>query len=266
VPEPIRFQTFLAPNVRRVYQLIADRAGALLGCSATLDVGDDFAVFARGESEFGFICGLPYVELARLDPSPVIPIAAPVLHGERYGGRPVYFSDIIVGRDAPFTSFADLRGRSWAYNDRDSHSGYNLTRSHLVALNEVGTYFGTVIEAGFHQQAIRMVAAGEADAAAIDSQVLAIELREFPDLAARIRVIGTLGPSTIQPLVAAAHVPDHIREAVREVVLALASDPAARPVLDAACIDRFVPVRDGDYDDIRVMLAACEEAGFLTLA
>ena len=52
-----------------------------------------------------------------------------------------------------------------------------------------------------------MVAAGEVDAAAIDSQVLAIELRDHPALAAELRVIEVLGPSTIQPVVAARHLP-----------------------------------------------------------
>jgi hypothetical protein len=42
------------------------------------------------------------------------------------------------------------------------------------------------------------------DAAAIDSQVLAIELRDHPQLADRLRVIGSFRPSTtIQPLMAA---------------------------------------------------------------
>jgi hypothetical protein len=35
--------------------------------------------------------------------------------------------------------------------------------------------------------------------------------------------------------------------------------------LDRGFIDRFVAVSDGDYDDIRAMLATCEQAGFMTL-
>ena len=58
-------------------------------------------------------------------------------------------------------------------------------------------YFGAVIAAGFHQELIRLVDAGAVDASAIDSQVLAIALRDDPTLAARLRVIATFGPSTI---------------------------------------------------------------------
>ena len=196
---------------------------------------------------------------------PVEPLAAPVLQGDRYGGRPVYFSDVIVGRDSPFRSFADLRGGSWAYNDADSHSGYNITRYHLVRLRETGGFFGRVVEAGWHQRSIRLVATGEVDASAIDSQVLAVELRDHPELAARLRVIATFGPSTIQPVVAARRLPARLRAAIRAALLAMGDDPAARGPLAHGFIARFAPVDDASYDDIRAMLAAVEAAAFTTL-
>ena len=119
---------------------------------ADLVVGTSFEQFGNGEVDAGFICGLPYVQLARQTPAPVELLAAPVIRGDRYAGRPIYFSDVIVHRDSPVRTFADLRGRSWAYNDPDSHSGYNLTRHHLLMMGETHGFFGRVVEAGFHQQ------------------------------------------------------------------------------------------------------------------
>ena len=103
------------------------------------------------------------------------------------------------------------------------------------------------------------------DAAAIDSQVLAIELRDHPQLAARLRVIDTFGPSTIQPVVAASRLPEPLKDQVRELLVGLADDPSARPVLDYGFIDRFTPVGDAAYDDIRAMLATIEAAGWTSL-
>jgi ABC-type phosphate/phosphonate transport system substrate-binding protein len=102
------------------------------------------------------------------------------------------------------------------------------------------------------------------DAAAIDSQVLAIELRDHPQLAG-LRVIGAFGPSTIQPVVAANRLPDRLKDQVRDLLVTLADDPAARPVLDYGLIDRFTPVGDAAYDDIRAMLATIETAGWTSL-
>jgi phosphonate transport system substrate-binding protein len=75
---------------------------------------------------------------------------------------------VVVARDTSYHSFADLRGASWAYNEPSSWSGY------WVTLAQVGnwSYFEEVVAAGYHQRALRMVAAGKVDGAAIDCQVL----------------------------------------------------------------------------------------------
>src|SRR5215210_1749342 len=107
----VRFASFLAPNMFGVYRFVADYVGEKLGRQAELTVGRSFDEFAGGEADIGFLCGLPYVELARQPRPPVELLAAPVLRGTRYGGRPIYFSDVIVRADSPFRSFSELRGR-----------------------------------------------------------------------------------------------------------------------------------------------------------
>jgi phosphonate transport system substrate-binding protein len=263
---PLRFATFLAPNMWPVYRYLADRIGHRLERPVELVVGHSFDQFERGEADLGVICGLPYVWLADRRPPPVEPLAAPVLSGTRYGGRPVYYSDVIVRRDSPITCLEDLAGRSWAYNEPASHSGHTVTLYSLVAMGARPGFLGPVLQAGFHQRAIRLVHTGRVDAAAIDSQVLAIELRDHPRLAGGLRVVGAFGPSTIQPVVAASRLPAELKDQVRELLAGLGEDPAARPVLDHGLIDRFTPVGDAAYDDIRAMLAAIEAAGWTSLS
>lgn len=86
------------------------------------------------------------------------------------------------------------------------------------------------------------MASGDADAAAVDFQVLEIELRRHPDLAERLaerlKVVDELGPSTIQPVVA-----------------------AARDRLDDGLVRRFSAVAASDYDDIRAMALMARGAG-----
>jgi phosphonate transport system substrate-binding protein len=262
---PLRFATFLAPNMLPVYRLLAERIGDRLGRPVELVVGSSFDQFERGEADLGVICGLPYVWLADRHPSPVEPLAAPVLAGERYGGRPVYYSDVIVRHDNPITRLEELRGRSWAYNEPASHSGHTVTLYSLVAMGARPGFFARVVEAGFHQRAIRLVHSGAVDAAAIDSQVLAIELRDHPRLA-NLRVVGSFGPSTIQPVVAASRLPGRLKDAVRELLVELGDDPRARPMLVHGFIERFAVVDDAAYDDIRAMLATVQGAGWTSLA
>lgn len=263
--ERIRFASFLAPNMFGVYRFAADYVGEKLGRRTGLTVGRSFEEFAAGEADIGFLCGLPYVELARQPRPPVELLVAPVLRGARYEGRPIYFSDVIVRVDSPFRSFSDLRGRVWAYNDLDSHSGYNVTRHRLVSMGETRGFFGRVVEAGSHQRSIQMVCNGEIDAAAIDSLVLDVELRDRPALRERLKVIDVLGPAGIQPVVAASRLPEGLKIAVRDVLLAMGDDPAASARLTSSLVERFVAVTDEDYEDVRKMLVAAEEAGFMTL-
>lgn len=261
----IRFLTFLAPNMYPVYQAVARFVGAFLGVRTELEVGEGFDQIGSAPADVAFICGLPYVQLRRLHPAPVELLAAPVLAGARYGSRPIYFSDVIVRRGTPWRSFADLRGASWAYNDPDSHSGYNVTRHKLVQLGETRGFFGRVVQAGWHQRAIRMVCDGEVDASAIDSQVLAIELRDHDELSQELQVIDTFGPSSIQPVVIATGVPLDLKRDIQAALLAMDRDEDGRRGLAHGFVERFVPVTDGDYDDIRSMLQAAEAADFMTL-
>jgi phosphonate transport system substrate-binding protein len=261
----LRFVTFLAPNLFPLYEFITHHAGRRLGLPTELVVGSSYAQLNTEAVDVAFVCGLAYVELARGGEAPVEPLAAPILRGERFGSRAIYFSDVIVHRTSHFQSFTDLRGYSWAYNERHSQSGYGITRHHLICRGETNGYFGRIVEAGWHEEALRLVACGAVDAAAIDCQVLAVALRAQPETAARVRIIDTLGPSTIQPVVAARRLPQRLRAALRAFLLDLANDPAARPHLDRAFVQGFEAVSDASYNDIRTMLAAAEAAGFLAL-
>ena len=260
----LRFATFLAPNMLPVYRSLAERIGDRLGRPVELVVGTSFDQFEQGEADLGVICGLPYVWLADRHPPPVEPLAAPVLSGERYGGRPVYYSDVIVRHDSRITCLEELRGCSWAYNEPASHSGHTVTLYGLVRMGARPGFLGRVVEAGFHQRAIRLVHAGPVDAAAIDSQVLAVERRDHPGLA-DLRIVGSFGPSTIQPVVAASRLPDAWKREVRELLVSLGDDPSARPMLAQGFIERFAAVDDGAYDDIRAMLATIRAAGWTSL-
>lgn len=262
----LRFASCLAPNVLPMYEAVAAFVGDRLGMPVTIEECADYERWAAADrDDVHFVCSLPYVELARRGTPAVEVIAAPVLEGARYGGKPVYYSDVIVARDASYRSFADLRGVSWAYNEPQSHSGYGITRYTLVRMGEMNGFFGKVIDAGFHQDSIRMVASGEVDASAIDSQVLEVELRDHPEIAPRIRVIDSLGPSSIQPVTVARRLPERLRREIQKALLEMGDHPRGRRSLALGMVRRFVPADDATYADIRMMVEACEAAGFMEL-
>jgi len=254
----------LAPGVEPLYAFLAEYLADRLDRRAAFVVAESYERCAQDIDDVCFVCSIPYLLFADAGRIDMEVVAAPVLRGDRYAGRPVYFSDVIVADSSPHRSFSDLRGASWAYNEPFSHSGYMTVLHHLATLGEDRSYFSRMVEAGFHQDAIRMVADGRVDAAAIDSQVLDIELRDHPELAQAVRRIGALGPSTIQPVVVSrTRLTDAERDAITAALVAVADEPAARPVLDAALVERFVAVSPVSYDDIRHMYTTVRSAGLL---
>ncbi len=263
--KPLRFVTYLAPSIKPTYQFIADYVSQKLGIVTELSVGSEYGRAQDGTMDVGFICGLPYVLFTRENPHLMLPIAAPVLQGERYGDRPIYFSDVIVRRDSPFEDFESLRGARWSFNEPLSQSGYGIVRQKLIDMGETDGFFGELVEAGFHQRSMRLVQTGEIDASAIDSQVLEVAMRDHPAFGEELRVIEALGPSTIQPIVANGSLSESLRADLTAVLGEMGEDTKARPALDHALIRRFDPVNDTSYDDIRAMVQAAVDRDFTVI-
>jgi phosphonate transport system substrate-binding protein len=264
VKPPLRVASHLAPGVLPLYAFLADYLAASVGRRAEFTVATSYERCAQDVDDVCFVCSVPYLLFAETGRVQMEVVAAPVLIGARYAGRPIYFSDVVVHADSLYRRFEDLRGAVWAYNEPYSHSGYLVVWHHLLSKGEDAGFFGQMVEAGFHADALRMIADGSVDAAAIDSQVLAIELRDRPTLAKRLRSIGSIGPSTIQPVVVSASRLSAVeRQSIAAALLAVGDDPAARPVMDGAMVERFVGLGGDGYDDIRLMLRRVSEAGLV---
>jgi phosphonate transport system substrate-binding protein len=75
-------------------------------------------------------------------------------------GWGVYWTEFIVRRDSGIDSLEDLVGKSWAYPDAGSTSGYLAP---LVFMKGNDIAFGEQVEAGGHPQVVNAVVNGEAD-------------------------------------------------------------------------------------------------------
>jgi phosphonate transport system substrate-binding protein len=205
-----------------------------------------------GAAHLGVVCGLPYLWKTRRGAGLDL-LAAPVMRCERYGGRPIYYSDVVVRAEQQAAAFTDLWGLRWAYNEPCSHSGYHLVRWHLARLGERRGYFREVVQAGSHQAALALLLQGRVDGAAIDSIVLERELQVRPELRQALRVVETLGPSPAPPLVATGALAGEAREEVRAALQGMHQDPSGAAALAAFGIERLAPVGTADYEPIRAM-------------
>jgi phosphonate transport system substrate-binding protein len=264
----LRFITYLAPSIpRALFEGVVDHCRRRLGHKgASLRVetrvsGPERGTadpFSGGEADVGFVCSPSYLWLREREPSPVELLGvAPVFGSGRNGDRPAYFCDVISARGNDISGFADLRGRSWAYNDACSLSGYYGLLRKLDEMGEDTRFFGEVLHSGSHLDSIRMVADHEADAATIDSNVLWMRLKERPALADLVRVIDSWGPFPVQPVVVRSGLDPALKGALRDAFLDL--DVYAVPALAEIGFRRFAPVTDEDYAPERLLPNASEK-------
>ncbi len=253
--DKLRITTCLSNNTDEIGRAIAAKVNKHLGMAA--EFVDDIPWQEReqllddGRIQVGWMCGLLYAWKSHQDNNNLELLAAPVMRGDRYQDRPVYFSDIIVRRDSRFFSFADLRNATWAYNEERSYSGYIVLSHHLASLNESISFFGPASVSGSHLNSLQMVVDGRADTAAIDSTILDCELHRRPELGSLIRVVETLGPSPSPPLIVSQQLPSGIREDLLGLILSMHQEPDCRAIMQSCCLERFDPAIDKDYDLIR---------------
>lgn len=253
---PIRFASFLGDNAFDFYRQVVAYLGAVTGLTTQMVAtpSDQTGLFELGKLEAAFACGLPYVWQAARADSPVRLLAAPVMPGARYAERPVYFADLIVHRDSPYRSLADLRGATFAYNQATSMSGYVLPRYHLLTLGETFDFFQSSVPCGSHANAMDWVESGRVACAAIDSVVLAMELQQRPERAAAFRVVESMGPAAMPPVIVSSRLSASVRAALSQALTNMHTEAAGQALLRQGGMRRFAPVTDAHYDDIRHML------------
>jgi phosphonate transport system substrate-binding protein len=260
--EPLRFTSIQAGNADDDCAAVVGQVGALLGIPvefAALEAWQERErAFDAGRVQVCWMCGAVYIRKLARGEGRVELLSAPVMSASRYGGRPIYFSDVVVAAGSRFRTFADLRGASWAYNEPNSHSGYTVTRWYLASRGHGSGYFGRVVGSGAHQRSLEMVLAGQVDASAIDSTVLETELARHPELAGQLRTVETFGPSPIPPWVMHQDLPERLKSDLRGAFAGLQASEAGRAVLTGARMTRFAAVTDSDYDPLRRMTETAE--------
>jgi phosphonate transport system substrate-binding protein len=162
----------LLGDIEVITDYLADEIGVPVKGYVTLDHAAAVEALRSGAADISFSGALPYV-LAHDQ------VGAEVLLGEVYRGRPSYVARIFVRKGSGIDDLTDLEGKTIAFADPISESGY-LYPLEIIAdagLIERGSdpqsFFSRVYFAGGYQQAIQAVANGLVDAAGVS---------EFADL------------------------------------------------------------------------------------
>ena len=174
---------------------------------------------------FSQTCGYPYVNVlgsaVKLIATPSYD--APGCERARYGAH------VIVREGASAQSVADLRGVRLAANGTGSYSGYHVWRRMLPAGDDPPSFFGGIVASGSHRASIRLVAAGKADACAVDCVTHALVSDQAAGELRGTRILTSSPTAPGMPYVTGAETSDEDIAKMREGLLAAIADPSLAP-------------------------------------
>jgi phosphonate transport system substrate-binding protein len=251
-----------ADRLQRVsgYQkLLEDIFGVPVKTFSAADYAGVIQAFAAGQVDIAYMSPAAYAAAWVQSNGNVIPL----LTSQEADGTTSYVSVLYVRADSGITSIEQLKGKSLAWADPNSASGYLIPRSEFRQMGidpEPGKYFGRTGFAGGHEQAVVAVLGGQYDAGVTWSSGVGDPAQGYTRGMLRMmvekkllnmndmRIIWKSRPIENVPLTVRADTP----QAFRDDMLALhQAIPVAYPEIfhqmDMGSSKDWVPVKHEDY-------------------
>ncbi len=201
----------------------------------------------KGEVDMAFICSGAYIERDKKFGLDLLVI--PVING-----KTTYHSYIIVHKESNISNFNQLKGKSFAFTDPLSNSGYLYPVFILSQKKEFPErFFSKIIFTYSHDNSIIAVAEKLIDGAAVDSLVYDWLKQTNPDLISRTKIILISPPFENPPVVVSKSLEYNLKKKLEKFFLELHKDEKGKEILNKLRIDKFVKSDVSKYNSIRLM-------------
>jgi phosphate/phosphite/phosphonate ABC transporter binding protein len=204
----------------------------------------------RGQQlEFAWVCGFPFVRFRR----DMRLLAVPLYHG-----RPLYQSYLIVpAEDTTTRSILDLRGKTFAFSDPDSNSGFLFPNYRLLELRErPNAFFSKSFFTWAHRKVVDAVASRLAQGGAVDGYVWETLRRFHPDVVGRTRVVEKSPEFGFPPFVAHPAVASREFAAAQRALIDMSGNDQGRRLLRQLNLDGFTAGDESLFSGIESMSRA----------
>ena len=201
------------------------------------------------KAELGHLGPKSYVEASTNNYANVEPIAQLQLANGSLG----YRSCLIVHADSDMFSPEDMAGKTFAFNDPNSTSGYLVPSAFFMTEMSVDPkkLFSKVTFSGSHEASILAVANKKVEVASTNLPDLQQLTREGKVPRGSLRVIWVSKLIPNDPIVVRKDMPASLRSAIQESLTTMkARDPEAFKEI-GAWVGGFVPADDGKYQVVR---------------
>ena len=210
------------------------------------------------KAEIGWLGPKAYIEASTNNYANVEPVA----QVRNQNGSLGYRSCLIAHSDSDVFTPEDIGGKTFAFNDPNSTSGYLVPMTFF--LNELGIdtkkHFSKVAFSGSHEASILAVANKKVDVASTNLPDLQQLTREGKVTRGGLRVIWVSRLIPNDPVVVRKDLPPSLRSAIQESLVSM-KDRAPDAFVNAGAFfgGGFVPVDDSRYQIIREMNDAAKK-------
>src|SRR5699024_6203185 len=172
--------------------------------------------------------------------------------GAEYEEDVTYTSVVIVPKDSEAESVEDLKGKDFLFVDPASTSGHIFPRVKImeeldVTNDEVESVFNNVTFSGLHDAPILAIANGDADGAAVATDVMDAMLDQGVVKEDDFNIISESDPIPRGPDAYRSNLPDDLKEEIREFYY----DYEDEKFFEERGINGFYPIEDEAYDVVR---------------
>ena len=184
------------------------------------------------------------------------PVEIEILVTPERANGPFYQALIIVPGDSPVEDIADLAGKSFAFNDSLSFSGYMFPLQLLTQLHKTPeSFFRQTIFTQSHSKSMQAVAMHMVDGASIDSIAYDHSRKNTPEIASAVRIIHLSPPIGAGPVVIRNDIAEAKKELLRTVFLNMHHNQDIKKALQELMFERFIIPSASLYDYPRNILS-----------
>ncbi len=241
-------------DYERMLQYLGRKLGMPVDVVQRSGYSECIALLENREVDAAFVCSGPYVEAKER-------FGAEALVVPQVSGQGTYCAYVIARKDGPVRSFADLRGKVFAFTDPLSTTGKLYPAHVLTKLGSTAeNYFSKTIFTWGHDNSVEAVAHGLADGAAVSSLVWEGLTKSGSNAASQTKVIERSAPFGMPPVVVHPRLDPELKKRLLRIFLSMHLDPEGKALLGQAGIERFSAGSDTAYDGVRRMRAAVSRA------
>jgi phosphonate transport system substrate-binding protein len=210
---------------------------------------DVISGIANDEMDMALLASSAYVQAhKRIN---VKPLVKPVVFGSPY-----YHSVIIVRKDSRIDSLRQLKGKSFAFTDKNSTSGYFLPHNRIkMSFGKPEAFFSSVLFTGNHDSALLAVYNGTVSGAGISTTRWNLNNSKVKDL----KIIWKSKSIPLDPFVVKQDMDGRLVDKLRKAFSKFGKSET-RDLAKQMEVDGFVPAYDNEYDIVRTTLKSFKNA------